>query len=264
LRIFFKLLTFFAKKHILHKFYVIFYLLDRRKKVILRNLEIAFPKLGTKEYNDLTKKVYKNYLIFLEDSICNNKKVLFKNEHYLQNLLKQNEKIIFMSAHLGNFEIMPKEVSRKFNINLAVVMREMKNKDINEFFKNIRANEKITLLYKHSAKEVIKFLKKNIPVGILIDQNYNRAKIKVKFFYENTFFNEAISKFARGTNAYVLPVFCYLEENKYVIEFFEPKQYFQNIQEFTQWQASLIEKMIKKYPDQYFWFHKRWKRTHKY
>ena len=182
----------------------------------------------------------------------------------MQNLLKQNEKIIFMSAHLGNFEIMPKEVSRKFNINLAVVMREMKNKDINEFFKNIRANEKITLLYTHSANEVIKFLKKNIPVGILIDQNYNRAKIKVKFFYENTFFNEAISKFARGTNAYVLPVFCYLEENKYVIEFFEPKQYFQNIQEFTQWQASLIEKMIKKYPDQYFWFHKRWKRTHKY
>jgi len=43
---------------------MIFYLFDPRKKVILRNLEIAFPKLNSKKYNDLTKKVYKNYLIF--------------------------------------------------------------------------------------------------------------------------------------------------------------------------------------------------------
>jgi len=159
---------------------------------------------------------------------------------------------------------MPKAISEKFNINMAVVMREMKNKDMNEFFKDIRANEKITLLYKHSAKEVIKFLNQKIPVGILIDQNYNRTKTQVKFFYENTFFNDAFSKLARRTNAYVLPVFCYLENDKYIIEFKNPKQYFGDIQEFTQWQASLIEEMIKKYPDQYFWFHKRWKRTHKY
>ena len=132
------------------------------------------------------------------------------------------------------------------------------------FFMNIRANEKVTLLYKHSAKEVIKFLNQKVPVGILIDQNYNRTKTQVKFFYEHTFFNDAISKLARRTNAYVLPVFCYLENDKYIIEFKNPKQYFGDIKEFTQWQASLIEEMIKKYPDQYFWFHKRWKRTHKY
>jgi KDO2-lipid IV(A) lauroyltransferase len=169
-----------------------------------------------------------------------------------------------MSAHFGNFEIMPKAITNKFNINMAVVMREMKNKDMNEFFKNIRANEKVTLLYKHSAKEIVKLLNQKVPVGILIDQNYNRTKTQVKFFYEKTFFNDAISKLARRTNAYVLPVFCYLENDKYIIEFKNPKQYFGDIQEFTQWQASLIEEMIKKYPDQYFWFHKRWKRTHKY
>jgi len=258
------ILKLISKYHILSKLYFLFYLIDKRKKIVLRNLEIAFPELSEKEKTEIAKKSYKNFLLFFEDANYLNKEVIFKNGYFLENLIKNNEKIILFSAHLGNFEIVSKLIAQHFKLKMCVVMREMKSKKINDYFVKIRTNEYVTMLFKHSAKEMLKALKANMPVGLLIDQNYNRTKTQVKFFYKKTYFNDAISKLAKPTGAYVLPVFCYLEGDKYIIEFKEPKKFEGDIKSFTQWQANEIEEMIRKYPSQYFWFHRRWKRTHEY
>jgi KDO2-lipid IV(A) lauroyltransferase len=51
-----------------------------------------------------------------------------------------------------------------------------------------------------------------------------------------------------------------------VVEFLEPRAIKENesINDFTQWQANLIEEMIKKHPSEYYWFHKRFKRSVEY
>ena len=56
-------------------------------------------------------------------------------------------------------------------------------------------------------------------------------------------------------------MFSYSENGKYYLEILEPKEFSENdtIESFTQWQANIIENMIKKYPSEYYWFHKRFK-----
>jgi len=255
--------------------WIVYYLDFFRKPVVLKNLDIAFPEKNKKEKIKIAKNTYKNFLAFFEDTIefkKNPKKfedIEIIGEKYLTNAINSNKPIILMTAHFGNWEITPKFIYKKYKKPLAAIMREIENPKINKFFKNIRGNEDIKLINKkNSAKEVVKSLiKEKRILGILIDQNMNsNHAIKVKFFIENTPFNPAVSKLAKSLKAIVIPSFCYKKNNKYILEFKKPKIFTEKdtIESFTQWQANEIEKMIRKYPDEYYWFHKRWKRIIKY
>jgi KDO2-lipid IV(A) lauroyltransferase len=143
-------------------------------------------------------------------------------------------------------------------------MREIDNKKINEFFVNIRKSDNTKIIYrKKAAKEMLRaLLKEKLPLAILIDQyTKNKNAVKVRFF-KKTVFNPAVSKIAKSTNAIVIPVFCYKKEGKYYVEFKESRTFDKEkdtIESFTQWQADTIEEMIRKFPDEYYWFHNRWK-----
>jgi len=265
-----------ASLKILSKLWWIIYYLDFfRKPIVLKNLDIAFPKKNKKEKIKIAKNTYKNFLSFFEDTIefkKNPKKfenIEIKGEKYLIEALNSNKPIILMTAHFGNWEITPKFIYKRYKKPIAVIMREIENQKINKFFKKIRGDENIKLINKkNSAKEVVKSLiKEKRILGVLIDQNMNSDKaVRVKFFIENTPFNPAVSKLAKSLKAIVIPAFCYKANNKYILEFKKPKTFTEkdNIKDFTQWQANEIEEMIKKYPDEYYWFHKRWKRVIEY
>jgi KDO2-lipid IV(A) lauroyltransferase len=251
--------------------WIVYYLDFSRKKIVLKNLDIAFPEKSKDEKIKIAKNTYKNFLTFFEDSIEFNKnpdniKIKIKGEQYFKEALNSNKPIILMTAHFGNWELMPKFIYKKYQTPLAIIMREIENPKINKFFKKIRGNNEgiKTINRKKSAREIIKAIKKeNRILGILIDQftrNKNAPKIK---FFQQTVFNPAISKLAKSLNAIVIPIFIYKENNEYIIEFKTGKTFQENIEKFTQWQATEIENMIKKYPDKYYWFHNRWKDLNK-
>ena len=266
----FRLFYVLGNLKLLSKIWWLFYYLDfKRKKIVFKNLNIAFPELSDKEKIKLAKNTYKNFAIFFEDIIDftkhpeNLNTVTIINEHIIKEALKTKKPIIIMSAHFGNWELAPKLIAEKYT-PIAVIMRKIDNDKINDFFIKVRSNEKIKIIYRNSAaKEILKTLvKEKLPLGILIDQ-YSRSDnaVTVKFF-KPTKFNPAISKLAKATNAIVIPTFSYKQNEKYILEFKQPKTYDKindNIESFTQWQASVIENMIKKHPDQYYWFHNRWK-----
>jgi len=272
----FRIFYILASLKILSKLWWLIYYLDFfRKPIVLKNLDIAFPKKSKKEKIKIAKNTYKNFLTFFEDTIefkKDSKKfenIEIKGEKYLIEAINSNKPIIFMTAHFGNWEITPKFIYKKYKKPLAVIMREIENPKINRFFKNIRGDEDIKLINKkNSAKEIVKSLiKEKRILGVLIDQNTNSStSVKVKFFIENTPFNPAISKLSKSLNAIIIPEFCYKQNDKYIVEFKKPKIFTEKdtIESFTQWQANEIEKMIKKYPDEYYWFHKRWKRVIEY
>jgi len=252
--------------------WVVYYLDFFRKPVVIKNLNIAFPEKSEKEKRKIAKNTYKNFLSFFEDTIefkKNPKKLDEINligEEFVKEALESEKPVILVTAHFGNWEITPKFIVKKFNKPMAVIMREIENPKINKFFKKIRGNEDIKLINKkRSAKEIVKaMLREKRILGILIDQRtVNKDAPVVKFFIP-TKFNPAVSKLAKSTKAVVIPGFCYKENGKYTVEFHKPRSFENsNIEEFTQWQAKEIEEIIKRYPDQYYWFHDRWKETSK-
>jgi len=240
-----------------------------RKKVVLKNLEIAFSNISTNERIKIAKNCYKNYLYYFADIVKSmdikaqelEQKVTIKGKENLELALNSNKPIIFMTAHFGNWEIAPKIIGAKYK-PMVVLMREFDNPKIGEFFKKSRASFNITPIDKQgSVKEIIKAFKENKALGILIDQHSNAPKaIDVEFFNKKVKFNRAVSTLADKFGAIVVPMFSYLENDKYILEFLEPKSFEdETIENFTQWQAITIENMIKKHPSEYYWFHKRFK-----
>jgi KDO2-lipid IV(A) lauroyltransferase len=260
-----------ASVRLLSKLWWIVYYLDFfRKPIVLKNLDIAFPEKSKNEKTKIAKKTYKNFLTFFEDTIhfkkhpekLNNIEVI--GEEYILNAIESGKPVILVTAHFGNWEISPKFINKKYKKPMAVIMREIENPKINKFFKKIRGSEDIKLINKkRSAREIIKaLLKEKRILGILIDQRSKASTaVKVRFFKENTSFNPAVSKLAKSLKAVVIPGFSYKKDGKYVIEF-KPSREFTDtdtIENFTQWQADVIEDMIKNHPSQYYWFHNRWK-----
>ncbi|NPA89216.1 MAG: lysophospholipid acyltransferase family protein [Epsilonproteobacteria bacterium] len=271
----FRLLYFLASFRLLSKVWRIFYYLDFfRKPIVMKNLRIAFPTLEKRERIKLAKEIYKNFAKFLEDLLLYQKgdpnlSIELKNREIFEKALETGKPIILVTAHFGNWELTPKIISSHYRHPLAIVMRRIENEKINKFFEKIRQQnrEDIKLIDKKgSSKEILKALiKEKRILGILIDQRSNASTaLKVNFFIPNTSFNPAVSKLAKATGAVVIPLFTYWNGEKYVLEFF-PSRIFDkkedSIQEFTQWQATLIENMIRRYPAQYYWFHDRWRNT---
>jgi len=263
----FKVLYFLGKKQYLHKIWWFFYYFDFwRRKIVFKNLDIAFPKKDKKEKIKIAKNLYKNFLKFFEDAILFDKNpnllnIEIKNKVFLEEVLKLNEPAIFVTAHFGNWEILPKYISYQDKRPIAIVMRKIDHPKIDEFFKKIRGDNNIKILKKDDIRGIVRALKKEKRlVGILIDQYISNKKEPEITFFKKTKFNSSVSRLSKSLDTIVLPVFIYLEKDKYIVEFKEPKR-FENttIEDFTKWQANTIEDMIKKYPDQYYWFHNRWK-----
>ena len=110
-------------------------------------------------------------------------------------------------------------------------------------------------------------MKKNESIGILIDQNVSwNEGVFVDFFGRPASTTTGLAALALQTGAPVVPVFIVrLEDETYKITIYEEAKstktddydadLFENTQRFT----SIIEDVVRKYPDQYFWLHQRWK-----
>jgi len=253
-----------------------FYLDKKHKRIIKINLDFAFKdELGQKEKEKIIKKCYKNLIYNLADFVKNQgiskeelaKKVEFKNEKILIDALNKKEKIILITAHYGNWELLPLAIAAFFS-PIVIVGRSLDSKIMNEILKKNREQYNIKLLDKKGAmKGLIKELKNNRIVGLLVDQNTAENEgILINFFEKLARHTPTASLLAKKFNAKIIPVFIHSDNyEKYIITFYQPIKYNntensqEEIKKCTQAQASITEKVIRQKPDEWFWFHKRWK-----
>ena len=266
---------------VLNSLAYLIYLLDKKhRKVIGANLDFAFDdRLSQKEKREIVKKCYKNLIYFLADFIKNqgitkeelSKKVEFKNEHILKDALKRKEKIILITAHYGNWELIPLSLGAFF-APITIVGRDLDSKSMNEILRKNREQFNIKLISKKGAmRGLIKELKQNRMVGLLVDQNTTENEgILINFFGKLARHTPTASLLSRRFNAKIIPVFISTNDyKKYTITFYEPiickksKDYDKDIKECTQAQANITQKVIEQKPDEWFWFHRRWKNQYK-
>jgi len=104
-------------------------------------------------------------------------------------------------------------------------------------------------------------------LGILADLNVQEKEgVFVDFFGVPASTTTSIAKLAVKTGAVVLPAFAVWEESKakYVVYLEPPVEYRaddnspENIKELTQKITNVVEKYVRKYPEQWLWIHKRW------
>ena len=103
-------------------------------------------------------------------------------------------------------------------------------------------------------------LNENKILGLVSDQDARRRGIFVDFFNKPASTHKGAALFHLNTNASLIFGIC-VQKNigKYRVEFIPINPKKKSIEHITQLYTTIIEQSIKKYPEQYFWFHNRWK-----
>ncbi|WP_457642958.1 lysophospholipid acyltransferase family protein [Persephonella sp.] len=251
----------------------LFWKLKYRRKVILKNLDIAFPEKDTEWKNRIGKLSLQNIGRTLAEfpKIPQYVKTgeinrIFTIEEGEELLYRAGGKIL-ITAHIGNWEIGGAGLAGKVG-NIVSLAYRIKNRKLNQLITDIRNSAGMKIIFHDQPlKDFITALKEQKIIVFLADQNALRHRgVFVEFFglEASTVFFPA--KLAVKYQVPVLFAYQYYDYDEQVyravvkeIQIPEGKTEKEKVKALVQRYTTEIEKAVRKHPDQYFWVHKRWK-----
>ena len=179
-----------------------------------------------------------------------------------QSALAKRRGVLVATAHLGNWELSAFAHSW-MTAPMHIVVRPLDNPRIDTFVERYRALSGNHIIEKKdAARGILKALKSGDAVGILIDQNTTLDQgVFIDFFGMKACAGTAFAKLAHHSGAAVVPGFALWskEEQRYILRFYPEISMTGEVQQDTQRIHSHLESVIRQYPDQWLWIHRRWK-----
>jgi Kdo2-lipid IVA lauroyltransferase/acyltransferase len=241
---------------------------------------MAFPDRPEKEITRIAIGSLQNFLLAMFETLwipnLSNEKLLeivnFTNPDVFQKLLDQKKGIIILTAHMGNWEYMGHSISVKFNIRYPAIAKPMRNTYINSYLEKLRKKFNVWPAYMDTGlKEVYKTILGGGAFALLADQSAPKESIYVDFMGRPAATFQGPAVFTLKSKAKLVFVVTIRQKNMNYVAFFEEIRtddlvgsLEENILELTKRHVAMLEKYIRKYPDQWLWSHRRWKHTDEY
>jgi Kdo2-lipid IVA lauroyltransferase/acyltransferase len=196
--------------------------------------------------------------------------VEFSGENHLKTALAEGKGVIFLTAHLGNWEMMGLAMPLKFGFSdqAHAMARPLDHKPMDAVLTEIRTRTGNRVIDKDkSAGLVGGLLRQNQKIAILLDQNASWFEgVYVPFFGRVACTNKGIAMLAIRYGAVVVPMFNIRQKNgRYKVMFDPPVKLIrtgdlgQDIVENTRRFNDIIEKYIRLAPENWLWVHRRWR-----
>jgi KDO2-lipid IV(A) lauroyltransferase len=241
--------------------------IPRLRRTAYRNLSLALPEANAAEIVDgVFHSIARTIVTFAKFPSIRKENVdrwiRCEGGEYFESALREGRGVLFATAHLGNWELSA-FAHALFRTPMNVVVRPLDNPLIDrlvEFRRALSGNRPI--FKKDFARAILKALAANQAVGILIDQNTTPdAGVFVDFFGVPACAGTGFAKLAAHSGAAVIPGFALWsqEERRYVLRFYPPIPITGDAARDTQALQSKLEEVIRRYPDQWLWIHRRWK-----
>jgi Kdo2-lipid IVA lauroyltransferase/acyltransferase len=254
----------------------IWFVIDKRHRdVALSNLtQVYGGEKSPAEIRALARRVFQNLVMILFEigwSLRLKKKEVFKyfhiyGLHQLNAAHKKGRGVLVLTAHIGNWEFLSL-VAGMLGYRMSAVYRPFDFAPLDDFFVDLRSRYGIKLFPKASAtRSVLRSLKNRELVGILLDQNTSIHRgVFADFLGKMACTNKGLAVLALATGAPVVPVFLIREKDGFRVEFGAEIPLIQtgdrtsDIAANTACYNRVIGSAIRRYPDQWFWVHRRWK-----
>ena len=255
----------------------VWFALDKKHRTLtISNIKHAYGSTkGDKKIKTLAKNVFKNTarMLFEHTRFHRMKR---EDMHKLFSITglenvaaahKEGKGILGFSGHLGNWELLS-ALAYITKIEFAVVYKTIEFAPLDRYIMKKREFTGAKMFPLHNAlDEIVKCLKRGGIAGLYVDQNVRKRNrgVFINFLNRKACTTKGLARLALSTKAPVLPVFTFRDKGQVHIEILpkmpliETKDMEQDILDNTQAYHSLIEKYIRKYPEQYFWIHNRWK-----
>ena len=182
-------------------------------------------------------------------------------EHFKE-AKRRGKGVLFATAHMGNWELSA-FAHGLMTEPMNVVVRPLDDPRIDAFVEARRAlGGNRIIAKKDAARLILKALKRNEAVGILIDQNVGLDEgAFIDFFGTPACAGTAFARIAAHSGAAVIPGFALWNavESCYVLKFYPLVDITGDAVEDTRRVLAVIEQVVREHPDQWLWLHRRWK-----
>jgi len=243
-------------------------LLYNRQKLMLKNFKSVFHQMSSKDVVEKINNVWFNigwtFLISIK-YLYNPKKIVEKiilNKNFIQQKLSGNT--IIVTAHIGNWELLAQRLVLE-GYKIAAIVRPLRNKFVELQVKKLRESLGGKVFYAHQLNEIMKWLSSGGIVYLLPDQHIVEGSVRVDFLGKKAFTTPVVTLLNKRLGSKILPMFCIKINNHYKVfieDHYNPL-YTENLRKDLEYNTlqinKIIEKYIYKYPDQWMWFHRRWK-----
>jgi len=192
----------------------------------------------------------------------------FENEEVLTEALAKGKGCFILTGHFGNWELMSAATALRFQTSGIAVARPADFAPVEGLLMRLRTRFGTEIIPKKKAmKKLLMGTRTNKAMGILLDQNVDWYEgVFVQFMGQRACTNKGLALIAMKTGSPVVPVFSVRQpDGRYRIVFenevdlVRSESKLADTEENTAEFNRIINKYIYWYPDQWFWFHKRWK-----
>jgi len=244
--------------------------IPRLRRAAERNLTVAYPDSAPAWRSEVIDGVYESIarlLVVFANFPCITREnvsqwIRYEGfEHYATAKAK-GRGVLFATGHLGNWELSA-FAHALLTEPMSVVVRPLDNPGIDAEVERYRSLSGNTLLSKRDfARSIFEALKRNEPVGILVDQNASAENgAFVPFFGSPACANLTFAKLAWRSGASVIPGFATWskQESRYILRFYPEVALTGDAVEDTARVQTAVETAIREAPAQWLWIHRRWK-----
>ena len=251
----------------------------KRYRVALKNLDIAFGDSKTEpEKERIARECFKHFGMFAVESLKFgfmsqeevNRRLTVRDEcwNVLTELASHGKGILLITGHLGNFEIAGRWITAR-GYELFALARQARDRGTTDIMTQTRERMGIKVVtIDQSLKPVLAGLKRNALVAIVCDQN--ARDVVVPFFGRPTGTVDGPARIALRMGVPMLFFYC-VRDGKGGYNVRSHGHYWATptgdteadvIRTMTEVNRKL-EEIIRLYPEQWLWFHNRWKSSPK-
>jgi Kdo2-lipid IVA lauroyltransferase/acyltransferase len=255
-----------------------YYLVRSRRNIALNNLQLAFGhSISLRERKRIAKESFANFGRVGVEFIRFSKMTKESSKQHVQIFGADNFQAVTdigrgalaLSAHLGNFELIASTANIMGLGSNHLMGRKIKPPVVDRFVSSLRRSCGVdTIPSREGIKIVLRKLRNNENVGVVLDQNMRRGiGVFVNYFGVAASTTPALALMAIRRQIPILPVFmirCGRTAKHHMIFLpqcptFESGDRDKDSLINTQRMTWLVEEIVRRYPEQWFWFHQRWR-----
>jgi Kdo2-lipid IVA lauroyltransferase/acyltransferase len=253
----------------------VFWPLGYRKEVTLSNLRRAFPEKSESEIVAIARGAYENIGISLLEFVWFpkmsreqlGKMVHFDKPDVVQGAYDKGKGLIILTAHFGNWELMGQSFIVRFGFLVNGLAKTQSNPFVNRSINKRRSRVGNRVIQMEtSLREVLRALRNGEAVGLVADQAAPKENVPIEFFGTMVPTHQGPSALCLKLGSPMVSVFSVRRSDGLYDAIVQevPSQDLkgdseENINELTRRHVKILEDIIRKYPDQWLWQHKRWK-----
>jgi KDO2-lipid IV(A) lauroyltransferase len=253
-----------------------FSLYRKERDRALSNISLAFPDIDSMIVRALARGSFKSLGRNAYDAIrlasIGGKEVLglceISGEEHLRRSYDRGRGVIGLTGHIGCWELLGAHISQK-GYKLSVIARDLRDARMNDILVRARLRHGTASIQRGAgAVAAYKALKKGEILGMLLDQDIDVDGVMVPFFGVPAYTARGAALFALRSGADIVPMAIHMQpDGRHRITVRPPLEIPPGdlgeewrIDELTASCSKALEELVRIYPQQWVWFHDRWKR----